>query len=96
MTTKIKQQVDHLIEQVDGQHTLYGVPLDVAKTTDSEVTHGHSGEANRVSPVTPIDQTLKNIDAIEMEVCTQHRVHDEQLSHGIGNEQALDQQVTQG
>lgn len=39
------EQVDHLVEQVDSEHTLNGVPLQVTQPTHLEVTHCYSGKA---------------------------------------------------
>merc|ERR1711976_358950 len=45
------EEVDLLIEQVDGKNTLDGVVLDVTKATDFEVTHGDTGETWGSGPV---------------------------------------------
>ena len=40
-----EEQVDHLIEEVDRQHTLDCVTLDVTQTAYFEVTHRHTRES---------------------------------------------------
>ena len=40
-----QHQIEHLVEEVDGQHTLDCVTLDVTQTAYFEVTHRHTRES---------------------------------------------------
>lgn len=42
---KPDKQVDLLVKEIDGQHTLYRVSLDVAQPPDFKIAHGDPGEA---------------------------------------------------
>ena len=68
------EQVNLLIEEVDGKYTLYSVSLHVAQTSHFEVAHGDPWKARRLGPVFSISQRFHNIDAIEMVVCTKEYI----------------------
>ena len=58
-----EEQVDHLVEQIDGQHALDCVTLDVTQTTHFEVTHCHAREPARLAPVTVTYQGINDVDS---------------------------------
>ena len=54
-----EEQVDALVEEVDGQNALYGVTVDVvAELAHLEVTHGDPRETRRLGPLLVAGQVL--------------------------------------
>lgn len=87
------EQVDLLVEQVDGQHALHGVTLHVAQPAHFEVAHGDAGKTRGLRPVLPLGQSAQHLNAVQVEVLAQESIQDEQLAHNIGNVEHLDEQV---
>ncbi len=87
------EQVDLLVEEVDGQNTLDRVALDVTKATDLEVAHGDTRKSWRRGPVFPACQSLDDLNPIQMEVGTEKLVQGEQLTDDVSDVEDLGEEV---
>ena len=87
------EQIDLLVEEVDGQDALHGVPLHVAKATHLEVTHGDPGKPGWGSPVLTFGQGTEDFNSIEVEVLAQEGVQGKQLANHVSDVQELDKYV---
>ena len=80
---------DFLVEEVDGKDTLYGPSLDVLQLTNSEVAESDTREARRLAPGVTLTQLREHFKAIQVEVCGQESIEDEELTDHIGGVQYL-------
>ena len=87
------EQVDLLVEEVDGQHALHGVALHVAKTTHLEVAHGDAREALRFRPVFAAGQGPQHVDAVGAELMAKERVQNEELRQYVTDVDELAEEV---
>ena len=79
-----EEQVDALVEEVDRQHALHGVPVDVvAELPHLEVAHRDAGEARRLRPLLVLGQVPQHGDAVPVEVGRQEEVHEDQLQQRV-------------
>ena len=72
-----EEQVDLLVEQVDGQHALHGVALHIAESPHLQVAHGDAGEALGLGPVGASQKLADNIDPVQVVVDAHEAVEDE-------------------
>ncbi len=68
------EEVNLLVEQVDGEHALHGVPLHVPETPHLEVAHGDARKPRRLSPVDAVPHRVQHLDTVQVEVLPQERV----------------------
>ena len=87
------EQVDLLVEEIDGQNTLHCVTLNVTQTSYLEVAHCDTRESSRFSPINALCQRLDHFYTIEMEICAQKRIQQEQLPDNIYYEDDLCEDV---
>ena len=89
-----EEQVDALVEEVDRQHALHGVAVDVvAELTHLEVAHRDAGEARRLRPLLILRQVFQHGDAVPVEIGRQEEVHEDQLQQGIAEVNDFGQHV---
>ena len=88
-----EEQVDLLVEQVDGQHALHGVALHVAESPHLQVAHGDAREARRLGPVLAPSQLLHHVDSVHAELCAEERVEEVQLADDVADEEELHPKV---
>lgn len=79
------EQVDHLVEEVDGEYALDGITLHVPHAPHVEVTHGDTREPGRILPFASVHETLDDIDSIKVVVSTQKGIHQEDLAQHVHN-----------
>ena len=84
-----EEDVDLLVEQVDGQHALDGVRMDRAHLTDLEVAQRDPREAASRRPVVARDEVDYDADAVDVVIGAQEAVQEEQLREDIGEVQDL-------
>jgi len=77
------EEVDLLVEEVDREHALDGVALDVAEATDFEVAHGDAREPRRRGPVVAFDDGPDDVDSVEVEVVAEECIENEELSDDV-------------
>ena len=87
-----EEEVDLLSVQVDGQYTLYSVPLYIPQHPNEEVTHGHAGEDRRVGKVVVILNLTNEVDAKCIVVRVEEVIEEEELADDIGNIEKLDKE----
>ena len=63
-----QEKVDLLIEEVNRQHALDRVALNVAKTTHLEVAHRHTRETWRGRPVFSICKRTDDVNSVHVEI----------------------------
>ena len=83
------EQVDHFVEEVDRQHALHRVALNVAQPPHLEVAHGDAREARRLAPVLAATQRRQHVDAVHVVVGREERVEQEQLADHVGDVKQL-------
>lgn len=88
-----QEQVDFLVEQIDGENALDGVALHVSKATHLEVAHGHTREAWRRGPVFSVGERPHHVNSIQMEIGSKKSVKSEKLSDDVGDEDQLAEEV---
>ena len=87
------EDVDLLVEEVDGQHALHAVAVVVGHLADLEVAHGHPGEAARGRPLRARHQVLQHLEPVQVVVRRQEGVQHEELADGVGDVQHLHHDV---
>ena len=90
---KPEEEEDHLVEEVDGQHTLDGVTLQVTQTTHFEVAHGDARESRRVVPVGAVGDGAEDVNAVHAEGVSEHGVEQEELANHVGDEEEFADEV---
>lgn len=90
------EQVDLLVEEVNGQHALHGVPLHVPQSPHFEIAHGDAGKARGLRPVLPAGEGLHHIDTVEVVVGAEEDVEDEELADDVGDVDELTEDVEDG
>ena len=88
-----QEQVDLLVEQVDGQHTLHRVALHIAKTTHLEVAHGNTWKAGWRRPVFAAWQGAHDINAVQMVLGAEEGIEDKELAYDVSDEDQLGENV---
>ena len=88
-----EEQVDLLVEQVDGQHALDGVALHVAETSNLQVAHRDAREPIRLRPVIASQQLLNHIDTIQVVVGAEEMVEYKQLADDVDDKEYFRDQV---
>ena len=88
-----QEDVDLLVEQVDGQHALHAVAVVVGHLAYFEVAHGDAWEAARGRPLRARGQVLQHLEAVQVVVRRQEGVQHEQLPNGVADVQHLHQEV---
>ena len=92
-----EEQVDLLVEEVDRQHALHGVAVDVApELTHLEVADGDAREHTGSGPVLVARQMREQVDAVPVVVGREEDVHEEQLPDDVDQVHDLDEQVEHG
>ena len=77
------EDVDLLVEQVDGQDTLDSVTVDVTQLPDAKITQRFAGESIGRLPVLVLEQTPKDVHPVEVIICAEECVQQEELSDSI-------------
>ena len=87
------EDVDLLVEEVDGQDALHAVVVLVAHLPDVEVTHSHPREPLGGRPVLAHDQVFDHLEPVQVVVRGQEGVQHEQLADSVGDVEDLHGQV---
>ena len=87
------EKIDLFVEEVNGQHTLYSVTLDISKPAHFEITHGNAGEAWRLGPVLSIGQRFDDVDAVEVVVGSQEDIEGKELANDVADVDDLTEKV---
>ena len=91
-----QEDEDLLVEEVDGQHALHCVALDVLQLADVEVAERDLGEARRLSPRVVPDQAVEDLKAVQVVPSAHEAVEDEELADDVGDVEHLDEDVEAG
>ena len=87
------EEVDHLVEEVDWEHALHRVALNVAQTSHLEVAEGDSRKTPRAFPVGAVRDVPENFDAVHIVIVTQEKVQQEQLADDVNDKEELNEKV---
>ena len=87
------EQIDLLVEEINGKNALHRVTLNVTQTSYLEVAHRDSWKSSRFSPINALRQGLDHFYTIEMEIRAQKCIQQEQLTDNIYNEDYLGEDV---
>lgn len=90
---KPQEDEDFLVEQVDHQHTLHSVAMEVAKHADLEVTHCDAREVAGFVPLAPLHQVGQDVHPVEGMRCPQELVEQEELRDHVPDVQDLGDEV---
>ena len=91
-----EEQIDLLVEEIDRQHALDGVAVDVAQLTHFEVAKRDAREALRPRPVLPARQRVHHARAVRVVVGGEEDVHEEQLADDVSDVHELRADVERG
>ena len=88
-----REGVHLLHEQVDGQHALERVSLNVLQLSNLEIAHGDSRKFVQVLPGPPGRQDVDDLESVRAEVDLQELGQHEELSHDVGEVEDLAEEV---
>ena len=88
------EDVDLLVEQIDGEDTLHRVAMVVAQATRREVAHGDAGKLRRHGPVLLTGhQVADHRESVHVIIRAQERVQHEELAQHVDDVEDLGDQV---
>lgn len=90
-----EEDINLLIEEIQGQSTLYGISMYIAQASHFEVAHGHPREDDpwRVMPVVVSPGAFQDVQPIVMKSGAEDVVQEKELEEDVGDVQDLGHHV---